>query len=227
MIRLTLGSTGPLRILAIGAHPDDIEIGAGGFLMEILGSDRDLAVDWLVLSGDEVRADEARASARSIIGNRADVRIEVATFRERYFPHQPGIKEHFDELGQRPRPDIVLVPRREDRHQDHTVVAELAWQTFRDQLILEYEIPKFDGDLGQPNLFMPLSMETVERKIAHLIEAFPSQRDRPWFSADTFRAVLRLRGIESNAPSGFAEGFTARKLTMTLDDRAPERGRPQ
>lgn len=227
MIGLTLGSAGPLRILAIGAHPDDIEIGAGGFLMEILESERDLAVDWLVLSGDDVRADEARASARSIVGNRADLWIEVATFRERYFPHQPGIKEHFDELSHRPRPDIVLVPRREDRHQDHAVVAELAWQTFRDQLILEYEIPKFDGDLGQPNLFTPLSIETVDRKIAHLLEAFPSQRDRSWFSADTFRAVLRLRGIESNAPSGFAEGFTARKLTLTIDQHAPGRDEPQ
>lgn len=223
MIGLTFGSTDPLRILAIGAHPDDIEIGAGGFLMEILEGDHDLVIDWLVLSGDDVRANEARASAELLVGDRAELSIDVARFRERYFPHQPEIKERFDELGRQPRPDIVLAPRREDRHQDHVVVAELAWQTFRDQLILEYEIPKFDGDLGQPNLFMPLSSETVERKITHLLEAFPSQRDRSWFNADTFRAVLRLRGIESNATSGFAEGFTARKLALAIDQHAPGR----
>ena len=217
MIGLALPSSGPLRILAIGAHPDDIEIGAGGFLLELLQGGRDLVIDWLVLSGDDVRANEARASAARLVADRAELSIEVADFRERYFAHQAGIKERFDELGRQPRPDVVLAPRREDRHQDHAVVAELAWQTFRDHLILEYEIPKYEGDLGHPNAFMPLSGETVERKIAHLLGAFPSQHDRSWFGADTFRALLRLRGIESNASSGFAEGFTARKLTLTVD----------
>jgi len=220
VIGLTLPKKDPLRILAIGAHPDDLEIGAGGFLLEILETDQDLVIDWIVLSGDDIRADEARASATGLVASRAELTIEVASFRERYFPHQPGIKERFDELGRQLNPNLVLAPRREDRHQDHAVVAELTWQTFRDHLILEYEIPKFEGDLGQPNVFIPLSEGTVERKIAHLLGAFPSQRDRSWFSTETFRGLLRLRGIESGAASGFAEGFTARKLALSLDGRA-------
>lgn len=219
MIGLALPGTGPLRVLALGAHPDDIEIGAGGFLLELLAADRELAIDWIVLSGDGDRADEARASAVGLAGGRAELSVEVADFRERYFPHQPAIKERFDELGRRIQPDLILAPRRADRHQDHAVVAELAWQTFRDHLVLEYEIPKFEGDLGRPNLFVPLAAETVDRKISHLLASFPSQRRRSWFSADAFRALLRLRGIESNAASGFAEGFTASKAILALEPR--------
>jgi LmbE family N-acetylglucosaminyl deacetylase len=219
VIGLAIPGAGRLRVLAIGAHPDDIEIGAGGLLLELLGGDRDLALDWIVLSGDDVRADEARASAAALVGNGAELSIEVAGFRERYFPHHAALKEHFDELGRRLRPDLILSPRREDRHQDHAVVANLAWQTFRDHLILEYEIPKYEGDLGQPNVFVPLSADTVERKISHLMAAFPSQRQRSWFTADAFRGLLRLRGIESNAASGFAEGFAGTKLALALDRR--------
>ena len=203
-----------LRVLALGAHADDIEIGAGGLLLELAVARPGLELDWVVLSGDEERAAEARASAEGLLGDVVQLRIETSTFRERFFPHLPELKEHFDDLGRRVSPDLVIAPRLEDRHQDHRVVAELAWQTFRNPLVLEYEIPKFEGDLGQPNVFVPLERSIAERKIEHLLGAFPSQAHRSWYTAETFRAVLRLRGIESNAPSGYAEAFTARKLIL-------------
>lgn len=208
-------SSGPLlRVLALGAHADDIEIGAGGLLLELAAARPGLELVWVVLSGDEERAAEARASAERLFGGSVELRIETSSFRDRFFPHQPELKEHFDELGRRVSPDLVIAPRLEDRHQDHRVVAELAWQTFRNPLVLEYEIPKFEGDLGQPNVYVPLASSIAERKIEHLLGAFPSQAHRPWYSAETFRALLRLRGIESNAPSGYAEAFTARKLIL-------------
>ena len=135
-------------------------------------------------------------------------------FRERYFPHEPAIKEHFDELGRRVRPDLVIAPRLEDRHQDHRVVAELAWQTFRGPLIAEYEVPKYEGDLGNPNVFVPLAAATLERKVDHLMTAFPSQLGHSWFTAETFRGLARLRGIEAAAETGYAEGFTCRKVVL-------------
>ena len=203
-----------LRVLALGAHADDIEIGAGGLILELAAGRPQLDVVWVVLSGDPTRAAEARQSAKDLLGDGVGLSVETMTFRERFFPHVPELKEHFDELGRRVAPDLVIAPRLEDRHQDHRVVAELAWQTFRNQLVLEYEIPKFEGDLGQPNVYVPLDASTVDRKIQHILEAFPSQAQRSWFSEETFRAILRLRGIESNAPSGYAEAFTARKLIL-------------
>lgn len=207
--------TGPVfRVLAVGAHADDIEIGAAGLLLELAAARPGLELTWVVLSGDDERAAEARASAERLVGGSVQLQIEMSSFRDRFFPHQPELKEHFDELGKRVSPDLVIAPRLEDRHQDHRVVAELVWQTFRNPLVLEYEIPKFEGDFGQPNVYVPLTPPTAERKINHLLVAFPSQIDRHWYTAETFRAVLRLRGIESNAASGYAEGFTARKLIL-------------
>jgi LmbE family N-acetylglucosaminyl deacetylase len=206
----------PLRILALGAHADDIEIGAGGLLLELAAGRPGLEIGWIVLSGDDVRAAEARASATRLLDGQARLTVETYTFRERYFPHLPELKECFDDLGRRFDPDVVVAPRLEDRHQDHRTVAEYAWQTFRDHLVLEYEVPKYEGDLGQPNLYVPLAAATAERKVEHLLAAYPSQADRRWFSESTFRATLRLRGVESNAPSGYAEAFTARKLVAEL-----------
>lgn len=214
MIGLSVGSGGPLAVLALGAHADDIEIGAGGFLLELLEAGRIASLTWVVLSADGPRADEARRSAEVLVGNRAPVAIEVGSFRERYFPHEPAIKEAFDELGGRLRPDLVIGPRLEDRHQDHRTVAELAWQTFRGSLIVEYEIPKFEGDLGSPNLFVPLSASALDRKVEHLMTAFPSQHDRSWYTPETFRGLARIRGVEAGAASGYAEGFTARKVVV-------------
>lgn len=214
MIDLLPATDHPLRILAIGAHADDIEIGAGGLLLTLLRSGRVGVIDWVILSADGVRASEASASAELLVGDSAQLRTEIASFGERFFPHQPEIKSLVDELGHRLTPDIVLAPRLEDRHQDHRVVAELVWQAFRDHLVLEYEIAKYEGDLGSPNVYTHLSAEIVEAKVDHLVRSFPSQAHRPWFEASAFQAVMRLRGIESNAPSGFAEAFTGRKVLL-------------
>jgi LmbE family N-acetylglucosaminyl deacetylase len=218
------GPGSPLNVLAIGAHADDIEIGAAGLLLELASGRPDLEVAWIVLSGDDVRAAEARASAARLLDGRTKVTVETYAFRERFFPHLPELKELFDDLGRRFAPDLVVAPRLEDRHQDHRTVAEYAWQTFRDHFILEYEIPKYEGDLGQPNLYVPLAAATADRKVEHVLAAYPSQADHPWFDEATFRATLRLRGIESNAPSGYAEAFTARKVVAELPHgEAPNR----
>jgi LmbE family N-acetylglucosaminyl deacetylase len=211
---LTLPGDGdaPLHVLAVGAHADDIEIGAGGLLLELAAARPGLELTWVVLSGDDVRSGEARRSAEGLLGEAANLTIELYDHRERYFPHLPELKERFDDLASRVAPHVVVAPRLEDRHQDHRTVAELVWQAFRDHLVLEYEIVKYEGDLGQPNLYVPLAAATVERKIAHLLAAYPSQADRRWFSEETFRSILRLRGVEANAVSGYAEAFTARKL---------------
>jgi LmbE family N-acetylglucosaminyl deacetylase len=206
----------PLSVLAIGAHADDIEIGAGGLLLELAASRPALEVAWVVLSGDDERSGEARRSAAALIGADAKLSVETYEYRERWFPHLPELKERFDDLAARLAPDVVIAPRLEDRHQDHRTVAELVWQAFRHHLVLEYEIVKYEGDLGQPNLYVPLPEATADRKIGHILEAYPSQAGRHWFSDGTFRSILRLRGVESNAPSGYAEAFTARKVVTNL-----------
>ena len=214
MIGLTIPDDRPLRVLAIGAHSDDIEIGAGGLLLELLGADRVESIDWVVLSAEGARADEARRSAEALVAGRAGLRTTVTAFRERFFPHLPELKDAVDDLGRRIQPGLVLAPRLEDRHQDHRTVAELVWQAFRDHLVLEYEIVKYEGDLGMPNVYMPLSEAVVAAKVAHLMTAFPSQSHRPWYDDMAFRSILRIRGIESNAASGYAEAFTGRKVTI-------------
>jgi LmbE family N-acetylglucosaminyl deacetylase len=216
VIPITFAGQRALRILAIGAHADDIEIGAGGMLEHMLAAGRVAEVDWVVVSATDDRADEARASARTLIGDRATLRVEISAFRERYLPYDPEVKGYIDSLGARMQPDVILSPRLEDRHQDHRILAELTWQAFRDHLILEYEVPKYEGDLGSPNVYVPLSEPEATAKVRHLMAAFTSQRHRPWFDEAAFRAVLRLRGIESNSPSGWAEAFTARKVSLTL-----------
>jgi LmbE family N-acetylglucosaminyl deacetylase len=215
---LTLFGEGdaPRRVLAVGAHADDIEIGAGGLLLELATARPGLEVTWVVLSGDAERAGEARRSAEGLLGEDAQVSVELYDHRERYFPHLPELKERFDDLASRVEPDVVVAPRLEDRHQDHRTVAELVWQAFRDHLVLEYEIVKYEGDLGRPNLYVPLAASTVERKIAHILAAYPSQAGRRWFGEETFRSILRLRGVEANAASGYAEAFTARKLVADV-----------
>jgi len=202
----------PSHILCLGAHSDDIEIGCGGTLMSLLGQSSP-SVTWVVFSAAGDRAEEARRSATELVGpDRLDLRLE--SFRESYFPYQGAeIKERFDALGRDIEPDIVFVPHREDAHQDHRLLAELAGNTFRDHLILEYEIPKYDGDLGRPTVYVRISADVAARKTDHLLRSFPSQRSRPWFTEETFRSVLRLRGIESGA-SDYAEAFHCRKLVL-------------
>lgn len=202
------------RVLCIGAHSDDIEIGCGGAIISLLARRPGLSVDWVVLSADGVRADEARVSADRVLAGANEHSVTIERFRERYFPYDPAIKEYFDTLGAGPQPDLVFTPWSGDAHQDHRTVAELAANTFRDQLILEYEIPKYDGDLGRPSVYVHLSSEQADAKLGNLASSFASQADRPWFSEETFRGLLRLRGIESRAPDGLAEAFHCRKLVL-------------
>lgn len=215
MLTLELAAGEPLSILAVGAHADDIEIGCAGALMTLCARHPRSKVRYVVLSADAQRAAEARAAAHALLGGIADVDVTVADFRERFFPYDgERIKDYFDELGHSGSFDMVFTPRLEDRHQDHRLVAELACNTWRNHLICEYEIVKYEGDLGQPNTFVALPREIAERKVAVITEQFPSQASRTWFSEDAFMALLRIRGIECNAPEGFAEAFTCRKLRM-------------
>lgn len=203
---------GASTVLAIGAHADDIEIGCGGTLLRI-AEDSSARFRFVILSASAERADEARASARQLLGDR--VEVEVADFRDGYLPYAGApLKERFDELGRAVAPDVVFTAYGADRHQDHRLVSELTWNTFRDHLILEYEIPKFDGDLGSPGAFVELGRPILDRKLGHLRGAFPSQAGKPWFNDETFQALARLRGIECRAISGYAEAFYARKLRL-------------
>ena len=201
-------------VLCLGAHSDDIEIGCGGTVLKLVAANPGLTVHWVVLSADDHRADEARASAERFLGGAMNQEVEVASFRERYFPHLPELKEFFDALGGRSQPDLVLTHHGGDAHQDHRAVAELTWNTFRDHLILEYEIPKYDGDLGRPNVFVQLDEDLARRKVRAVLEGFPSQAGHFWFTEETFLALLRLRGVEARSPGGYAEGFHARKLVL-------------
>ena len=206
-------AAGGRRLLAVGCHADDIEIGLGGTLLTLREANPELAVTCVVLSANETREREARASASAFAGVGADV--VVRSFRESYFPYAGAeLKEFFDGLGREVAPDVVFTHAGGDLHQDHRLVAELTRNTFRDHLILEYEIPKYDGDLGSPNVFVPLSQEVVARKVELLLEHFPSQREKHWFSEDLFRALVRLRGVECASPTAFAEAFYCRKLRL-------------
>ena len=207
-------SSGVSTVLCLGAHSDDIEIGCGGTVLKLVAANPGLTVHWVVLSAEGSRAEEARTSAEWFLeGARTEV-VEVETFRERYFPHLTELKEFFDGLGARVQPDLVLTHHGADAHQDHRAVADLTWNTFRDHLILEYEIPKYDGDLGRPNVFVGLDERIALEKTRAILEGFPSQKSRYWFTEDTFLALLRIRGIEARAPDGYAEAFHARKLII-------------
>lgn len=202
---------GRLRVLCLGAHSDDIEIGCGGLILTLLTQGQ-VEVDWVVFSASDRREQEARRGARLFLRG-TGARIRTYGFRDGFFPYEPRIKEVFESL-KGTRPDLVLTHYREDRHQDHRTLSDLAWNTFRDHLILEYEIPKFDGDFGAPNCFIPLDRETAARKARLIHTAFGSQRDKHWFSPETFLGLMRLRGMECRAPGGFAEAFYARKAIV-------------
>jgi LmbE family N-acetylglucosaminyl deacetylase len=214
MLEAVLGGdrTRPLDLLCLGAHSDDIEIGAGGTILGLLAERPGSTVHWVVLSAIEQREREARASAAAFLQHAAASTVEVENFRESYFPYLAPIKDFFNELRARVDPDVVLCPHRHDEHQDHRTVAELAWQTYRDHLIAEYEIPKYEGDLGRPNLFVRLPREIVERKVALLQEHFGSQHGRYWFRSETFSGIMAVRGVEAGVE--WAEAFHVRKLVM-------------
>jgi LmbE family N-acetylglucosaminyl deacetylase len=202
----------PFRILCIGAHSDDIEIGCGGLILSLLKRSKAVNVDWVVFSAPPGRDREARRSAGMFLRGALRQRVSLHAFRDGFFPYDGAtIKTEFEKLKS-VTPDLVLTHYRDDRHQDHRVLSDLTWNTFRDHLILEYEIPKFDGDLGSPNCFVPIDKSVCERKVRFLHAAFGSQRDKQWFVPETFTGLMRLRGMECRARSGYAEAFYARKI---------------
>ena len=204
----------PRRLLFIGAHSDDIEIGCGGTVLELLRDQPGASVKWVVLSSEGDRGREAEGAAQVLLSGAHEPQIEIESFRGAYFPsEQSRIKDYFETLKSF-EPDLVFTHAREELHQDHRIVGELTWNTFRDQVIFEYEIPKYDGGLGSPSVFVPLSERTVESKIDLLMTAFRSQHEKRWFTPETFRALMRLRGVECNAPSGYAEAFFCRKMLL-------------
>jgi LmbE family N-acetylglucosaminyl deacetylase len=224
MLELELGFEGdrPPRILCLGAHADDIEIGCGGTVLELVERYPAASFTWVVLSAGGERRREAAESADRFLAGAGAKAVVLRDFRDGFFPYCGAeIKGFFEELKAGPSPDLILTHHRGDLHQDHRLVCELTWNTFREHLILEYEIPKYDGDLGAPNAFVALAKRSCERKASYLLEHYASQRAKAWFSEETFLAVLRLRGIESRSGSGYAEGFYARKLRLRVGERAP------
>ena len=210
-------SSARLRVLCLGAHSDDIEIGCGGTLLQLAKTRPRPEFRWVVFSAIGARATEAKRGARKFLGPAAQDAIRLHEFRDGYFPAQfAAIKDTFEQIAREFQPDIVFTHRREDRHQDHRVVSDLTWNTFRKQLILEYEIPKWDGDLGVPNFFVPVNRRSAQSKAKALLDVFGSQRSKDWFSDETFLGLMRLRGMECRAADGYAEAFHARKIVVPL-----------
>jgi len=205
----------PLKILCLGSHSDDIEIGCGGTILRLLTEDSNIDVTWVVLASNTDREREARSSAAQFLGRAVKKNVIVKSFRDGFFPFDGAqIKSYFEEEIKPISPDLIFSHNRKDAHQDHRLVAELSWNTFRNHLILEYEIPKYDGDMGQPNFFVPLEQEICENKVRYLMEAFGTQRSKAWFAKETFLGLMRLRGMECVAPSGYAEAFYCRKVVL-------------
>ena len=219
MVQLQLGqSTSLLQVLCLGAHSDDIEIGCGGTILRLLAQRHNVEVRWVVFAASPARRLEAEKSAEIFLREAVKKEIVVRDFKESFFPYIGSeIKEYFEELKRTISPDVVFTHFRDDLHQDHRLISELTWNTFRDHVILEYEIVKYDGGLGSPNLFVHLSEEVCAEKIQYLMENFQSQRAHQWFTEETFRAILRLRGVESNAPEKYAEAFHCRKIVCSAD----------
>ena len=213
-LNLSRDSSAPLTILCLGSHSDDIEIGCGGSVLRLLSSYSNLKFVWVVFSSSVERKREAQASAELFLKDAKQKEIIVKDFRDGFFPFQGSEIKNFFEGLKGVSPDLVFTHSRKDAHQDHRLIAELTWNTFRNHLVLEYEIPKYDGDLGQPNFFIPLEQDIYQRKIRYLTEAFESQRAKRWFAPETFLALMRLRGMECVAPSGYAEAFYCRKLVL-------------
>jgi LmbE family N-acetylglucosaminyl deacetylase len=219
-IRLPLNGSTPRKVLCLGAHSDDIEIGAGGTVLQLLSTNHDFEIIWVVFSaaGSE-REREARRSAGLFLEGAKQQEVIVKDFRDGFFPYDGGkVKEFFEALKTRVSPDLIFTHYRDDRHQDHRTICELTWNTWRSHMILEYEIPKYDGDLGSPNVFVPLPREICERKIKHICDVFQTQGNKTWLTEDTFQAILRLRGVECAAPERYAEAFYCRKLVCRFED---------
>jgi LmbE family N-acetylglucosaminyl deacetylase len=217
LIRLNLPANpaSPLRVLCLGAHSDDIEIGCGGTVLQLTVRHPACEFHWVVFSAAGVRQAEAQLAATLFVGPHNLKGPLLKSFPDGFMPFVGAeVKSVFEALKQEVSPDLIFTHAKKDAHQDHRLISELTWNTFRNHLILEYEIPKYDGDLGQPNVFVPLDAQDSQKKIAYIMDAFQSQQTKPWFQPDTFLSILRLRGMECNSPSGHAEAFYCRKLVL-------------
>ena len=217
LIQLSLPSNAstPLQILCLGAHSDDIEIGCGGTILRLAQQYRGCMFHWVVFSAIGVRGAEARRAATLFVGANNLKGPLLKALPDGFMPFVGAeVKMVFEELKNEISPDLIFTHNRTDAHQDHRLISELTWNTFRSHFILEYEIPKYDGDMGQPNVFVPLEPDVVQKKVGYIMDTFQSQQSKSWFQPDTFRALLRLRGMECNAPSGNAEAFYCRKLVL-------------
>lgn len=217
MIRLQFGkeSGSPLQVLCLGAHSDDIEIGCGGTILRLIEENPGIQIRWVVFSALGDRAGEARRSAEDFLAGAGNAAVITKEFRDGYFPSRAeALKDIFEELKSGASPDLIFTHFRNDLHQDHRQLCELTWNTWRDHFILEFEIPKYDGDLASPNFFVPLRDDLRARKIELLMRHFQTQKNKHWFSPETFNALLRLRGVESRSFSGYAEAFYCRKASL-------------
>jgi LmbE family N-acetylglucosaminyl deacetylase len=215
VLRLQLKTDRAPRILLIGAHSDDIEIGCGGTVLTLLQQYPESDVAWIVATARGDRESEARRSADAFLRSAGCRDVRVWGFRDGFLPTESAaVKEQFEALKEL-EPDVIFTHRLEDRHQDHRLLAELTWNTFRDHVVLEYEIPKYEGDLGHPNLYVPLSAEVGQAKINLLMTMFATQRSKRWFKESVFAGLMHVRGLEAGLDGGYAEGFYARKLLLT------------
>jgi LmbE family N-acetylglucosaminyl deacetylase len=205
----------PLKILCLGAHSDDIEIGCGGTILRLLSYYPNLDVYWVVFSSGRAREREARTSAALFLKHAKRRKVVVSHFRDGFFPYEGAkVKEFFERLKKKVNPDLIFTHYRADRHQDHRTISDLTWNTWRQHLVLEYEIPKYDGDLGSPNCFVPLTREICSRKIKYICDVFQTQSNKAWLTTDTFQGLMRLRGVECAAPDKYAEAFYCRKFVL-------------
>jgi LmbE family N-acetylglucosaminyl deacetylase len=215
MLKLVFNKTkeSPLNILCLGAHSDDIEIGCGGTILRLISEYPQLHVDWVVFGASGLRIEEAQKSAEMFLAGVKKKQVIIHQFRDGYFPyHGAEIKDQFEELKDRTSPDLIFTHYRKDLHQDHRLIEELTWNTFRNHLILEYEIPKYDGDMGAPNFYIPFSVDVAMTKTRYLNACFGTQRSKYWFTDDTFTSLMRLRGVEARSESKYAEAFYAYKI---------------
>jgi LmbE family N-acetylglucosaminyl deacetylase len=214
-LKLNLKENRSLNILCLGAHSDDIEIGCGGTILRLINDYPGCQLHWVVFSALGARKDEAQCGSEAFAGSDHLKSLQLLDFADGFMPyHGERVKKIFEELKQAVSPDLIFTHRRHDAHQDHRLLSELTWNTFRNHFILEYEIPKYDGDLGHPSVYVPLELETYTQKVDHLVDIFQSQSSKHWFDRNVFHALMRLRGVECNAPSGYAEAFYCRKLVI-------------
>jgi LmbE family N-acetylglucosaminyl deacetylase len=216
MINLALsGTSGPLNILCLGCHSDDIEIGCGGTILRLIEQYPSSKIQWVVMSANGTREVEAERGANTFVSRECLQPPLLKHFQDGFMPFMGAdVKAIFEELKSSSSPDLIFTHFRKDAHQDHRLIAELTWNTFRDHLILEYEIPKYDGDMGQPTVYVPLPLELCQKKVDYIMDIFVSQQSKRWFQESTFMALMRLRGMECNSPSGYAEAFHCRKVVL-------------